>query len=62
MIWYGQFTHHLVTYRKLLAAARILCFSTTFDNLPTSLSLLLANSLVPSWRTSDTLGKLPTHS
>ncbi|RRT34137.1 hypothetical protein B296_00045084 [Ensete ventricosum] len=53
----GQFTR-----RKLLPVARILCFSATPDNLPASLDLLLANSLVPSWQTSNTLGKLLTHS
>ncbi|RRT32170.1 hypothetical protein B296_00041764, partial [Ensete ventricosum] len=53
----GWFTH-----RKLLAAARILCFLATPDKLPASLGLLLANSLPPSWQAPDTLGELPTHS
>ncbi|RZR99424.1 hypothetical protein BHM03_00028966 [Ensete ventricosum] len=53
----GQFTH-----RKLLTVARILCFSATPDNLPVSLDLLLANSLLLSWQAPDTLGELSTHS
>ncbi|RRT66983.1 hypothetical protein B296_00013385 [Ensete ventricosum] len=36
--------------------------SATLDNLTTSLGLLSANSLMPSWQTLDTLGELPTHS
>ncbi|RZS05172.1 hypothetical protein BHM03_00035637 [Ensete ventricosum] len=32
------------------------------DNLPVSLSLLLVNSLTPSWQAPNTLGELPMHS
>ncbi|RRT49558.1 hypothetical protein B296_00040813 [Ensete ventricosum] len=37
-------------------------FSATLDNLPASLSLLLANSLAPSWQALDSPGKLQMHS
>ncbi|RZS00822.1 hypothetical protein BHM03_00030595 [Ensete ventricosum] len=47
------FTHRLPT---------VYLFSATPDNLPVSLGLLLANSLVPSWQAPDTLGELATHS
>ncbi|RWV80375.1 hypothetical protein GW17_00058365, partial [Ensete ventricosum] len=49
----------LVSLRENEAAPR---FSATLGNLLTSLGLLLANSLAPSWQAPDTLGELLKHS